>query len=80
MTDAHEPDASEVLEPFRKYLEVLAGLHLDRRLRGKLDPSDVVVQQTMLRACSALAEMPTPGPRSWSPGCGRSWPGRWPTR
>src|SRR5439155_19206047 len=47
------PDASERLEPFRKYLTVLAELHLDRRLRGKLDPSDVV-QQTLLRACSAL--------------------------
>jgi RNA polymerase sigma-70 factor (ECF subfamily) len=43
----------EALEPFRKYLKVLAELHLDRRLRGKLDPSDIV-QQTMLRACSAL--------------------------
>jgi RNA polymerase sigma-70 factor (ECF subfamily) len=49
-------DAGQILEPFRKYLEVLAGLHLDRRLRGKLDPSDVV-QQTMLRAISALGEL-----------------------
>jgi RNA polymerase sigma-70 factor, ECF subfamily len=49
-------DAAAALEPFRKCLEVLAGLHLDRRLRGKLDPSDVV-QQTMLRAYSALAEV-----------------------
>jgi RNA polymerase sigma-70 factor, ECF subfamily len=49
-------DAADTLEPFRKYLEVLAELHLDRRLSGKLDPSDVV-QQTMLRAYSALAEV-----------------------
>jgi RNA polymerase sigma-70 factor, ECF subfamily len=49
-------DATEILEPFRKYLLVLAELHLDRRLRGKLDPPDVV-QQTLLRAYSALAEL-----------------------
>jgi DNA-directed RNA polymerase specialized sigma24 family protein len=49
-------DPAEILEPFRKYLEVLAELHLDRRLRGKLDAADAV-QQTMLRASSALAEV-----------------------
>jgi RNA polymerase sigma-70 factor (ECF subfamily) len=49
-------DATETLEPFRKYLKVLAELHLDRKLRGKLDPSDVV-QRTMLRAYSALGEL-----------------------
>src|SRR5712671_2577820 len=48
--------AAEALEPFRKYLEVLARLHLDARLRGKLDPADVV-QQTMLRAYSAIGEL-----------------------
>jgi RNA polymerase sigma-70 factor (ECF subfamily) len=48
--------AAEALEPFRKYLEVLARLHLDARLRGKLDPADVV-QQTLLRACSAIGEL-----------------------
>src|SRR5947209_7478523 len=48
--------AAEALEPFRKYLEVLARLHLDARLRGKLDPSDIV-QQTMLRAYSAVDEL-----------------------
>ena len=49
-------DATESLEPFRKYLRVLAGLHLDRRLRGKLDPSDVV-QQTLARVYPALSEL-----------------------
>jgi RNA polymerase sigma-70 factor (ECF subfamily) len=52
MTD----DPAETLEPYRKYLKVLAGLHLDRRLRGKLDPSDVV-QQTLARAYPALADL-----------------------
>src|SRR5271157_1882914 len=54
-------DASETLEPFRKYLKVLAELHLDRKLRGKLDASDVV-QQTLLRAYSALGEVRDPQP------------------
>jgi RNA polymerase sigma-70 factor (ECF subfamily) len=60
-------DAGTVLEPFRKYLRVLAHVHLDARLRGKLDPSDVV-QQTLLRACVGFDQL-----RLREPGVVAAW-------
>jgi RNA polymerase sigma-70 factor (ECF subfamily) len=64
---AMNADAGKVLEPFRKYLRVLAHVHLDAHLRRKLDPSDIV-QQTLLRACVGFEEL-----RGREPGVVAAW-------
>jgi RNA polymerase sigma-70 factor (ECF subfamily) len=45
----------EVLERYRSYLRLLAGLHWQDDLRGRLDPSDLV-QQTMVQALRAAGQ------------------------
>ena len=49
------PDLTRTLEGFRDYLELLARMHIDPRLRRDCDPSDVV-QAVMLKAHQGNAD------------------------
>ena len=53
--EVKSPEATEIqpdLERFRTYLRFLADIKLDRRLRNRIDASDIV-QDTLLRAYAA---------------------------
>ena len=69
------------LETYRSYLGMIVRLSLDRRLQGKVDPSDLV-QLTLLKAHEAIDRAMRGRPESATRrrGSGRSSPGRWPTR
>lgn len=46
------PEMQAELDRFRTYLRFLADIKLDRRLRGRIEPSDIV-QETLLKAYTA---------------------------
>ena len=49
------PACPPCLEHYREYLRLLARLHVDVRLQGKVDPSDIV-QETQMEAFRKLPD------------------------
>jgi hypothetical protein len=76
------PDAAGSLMPSeqsRDYLLLLARMHIDPRLRGKVDASDIV-QQTRLRAHDKQEQFKEEPTRRGPSGSGQSWLPHSPTR
>jgi RNA polymerase sigma-70 factor (ECF subfamily) len=65
--DRDDAQFAEVLARARDSLVVLARMHLDRRLWGKLDPEDLA-QQTFEEACAERDRL-----RGWEEGRLRAW-------
>ena len=77
MTDRAEELAYR-LEAFRSYLGVLARLHLDPALRGKVDVSGVV-QQTLYEAYQVCGNTNRPRAMRSRRCCAACWQTTWPT-
>lgn len=56
MPAASSPEFESIVGRYRSYLRFLADCKLDRRLRRKIDPSDIV-QETMLQAFRAWGDV-----------------------
>jgi RNA polymerase sigma-70 factor (ECF subfamily) len=63
---ARAEELARRLEAFRSYMDLLARLHIDPDLRGKVDLSGVV-QQTLFEACQVLQKQDAAGDGAVAP-------------